>query len=74
MIPLPMLVRYASHASWIVDEPGRAESDRCFDGFLAGKCYLIHDRDRHYAAQFTKTLRENLIQIWAKVVSLLFEK
>lgn len=74
MIPRPMLVRYASHASWIVDDPGRAESDSCFDGFLAGTRYLIHDRDPQYAAQFTKTLREKLIQIGAKVVSLLFEK
>ena len=28
----------------------------CFDGFLLGKQYLIHDRDPLYTAQFTKTL------------------
>ena len=28
----------------------------CFDGFLVGKRYLIHDRDPLYTAQFTKTL------------------
>ncbi len=28
----------------------------CFDGFLVGKRYLIHDRDPLYTAQFTNTL------------------
>ncbi len=28
----------------------------CFDGFLNGKRYLIHDRDPLYTAQFTETL------------------
>ena len=28
----------------------------CFDGFLNGKRYLIHDRDPLYTAQFTRTL------------------
>ncbi len=28
----------------------------CFDGFLVGKRFLIHDRDPLYTAQFTKTL------------------
>jgi len=28
----------------------------CFDGFLVGKRYLIHDRDPLYTAQFTDTL------------------
>ena len=31
----------------------------CHDGFLAGKRYLIHDRDSKYTKQFLQTLKDS---------------
>jgi transposase InsO family protein len=53
-------IRHDPNEPWML-QVARNQTD-CFDGFLNGKRYLIHDRDTLFTGKFRKLLKESGIQ------------